>query len=239
MRAFRPYRCLFAVAVLALAALPAGADEKKPLATISVSGTGQVAGVPDEAVISAGVTTEDRNAADALSANAEAMRAVLAALQASGVAERDIATTAISLRPDYARSNSVDREPRIKGYLASNRVSVRVRALEDLGRLLDALGRAGATDIGAVLLRIAEPGPLEDEARRLAVADAKRKAALYAEAAGVELGRLLSISEPGVIHSPQPRFERMAPAMAAESAVPVAAGEQMIGARIQLVYEID
>jgi uncharacterized protein YggE len=125
----------------------------------------------------------------------------------------------------------------IVGYDASNQVTVKVRDLRKLGDALDAfVATAGANNLQGVSFDFNDPAPIMDEARRKAVADARRKAALYAEGAGVKLGPIQSISEGGGYY-PQPVYamSRMAEMKAA---VPVAPGESRISANVSLTYEL-
>lgn len=202
---------------------------------ITVTGEGRVATAPDMATVSLGVTTEADTAAAALSANNEQLAAVLARLVAAGIAERDVQTTGLSLGPRWDHRPG-ENQPRVTGYIASNQVTVRVRALDRLGALLDAAVADGANTLNGLSFGVAEPQPLLDDARTRAVADARRKAMLYAAAAGVELGALVSLSEAVEMGGPQPMFRQMADAMA--EAVPVAGGEVGLNAVVTLIYEI-
>ena len=127
----------------------------------------------------------------------------------------------MSLAPvmDYSSNN----RPKVTGYQASNQVTVRVRALDTLGTVLDQTVSDGANEFHGLSFGLAEPGPALDAARMSGVKDARRKAEMMAEAAGVKLGKLLSLSEQGF--SPQPRMMMRAEAAVASDAVPVAAGE--------------
>lgn len=219
---------------------PAVAAEEKDPGLLTVSGRGEVKAVPDEARIGAGVVREARTAGEALAANSQAVRNVLAALRQAGVEERDVRTRQVSLSPVYEPRPKRDRPRQIVGYRASNQLSIRARDLEKLGALMDALVVAGATNLNGPHFAHGEPRPLQDEARRRAVQDARRKAELYAEAAGVTLVRLLRLDEGGV-SIPRPR-RMMAARVELDSAprgpVPIAVGENVIGASVTLVYEI-
>ena len=222
---------LAAAAALVLAGLPAWAAGQG--GRITVTGAGSVAVVPDMATITLGVTTEGKTAAAALSANSADLAKVMDGLTAAGIAARDIQTSGLSLNPRWQQgATSGDRQ--ITGFVASNMVTVRVRALEGLGGALDALVGAGANTLNGLSFGLADPGPSTDAARRAAVADAIARAELYAKAAGVTLGRVVAIHETG---QPGPRpLARMA--LAAE-AVPVAAGELSVDASVTMVFAID
>lgn len=224
-----------------LAAMPARADTPAPsvplshLAQLTMSGEGRIEAAPDMATVSLGVVSEAATAAAALAGNSDEVARVLANLRAAGLEARDIQTTGLSLGPVWTQ---VDREaaPRITGYSARNGVTVRVRDLDALGGILDAAVKDGANTLDGLAFGMQEPGPLMDEARRRAVADARRRAEIVAEAAGLRLGRVLSVSEGGGGGGPVPQF-RMDAAMVAE-AVPVAGGEVGLAARVTMVWEI-
>ena len=229
-------RCLF-ISLALIWALPVAAQDVTDLRRLTVTGEGRVEAPPDMATLSMGVQTEARTAARALSDNSEAMAQVLAQLRAADIAERDLQTSGLSLSPRWERVQSTSGQTqRVVGYVASNQLTVRVRALETLGGLIDTVVGDGANRLNGLQFATQEPGPLRDEARRRAVADARAKAELYAAAAGVALGDVLAISEPGFSAAPQ-QMLRMDAEMATAS-VPVAAGEVSLRAQITIVYEI-
>lgn len=205
--------------------------------SIRVRGVGGVDAAPDQAIVLAAVVDQKARAGAALEANSVAMRGVLAKLAEFGVAEADIRTRGFAVTPIFERRERGTATPRIIGYRAVNRVEVKVRALARLGAILDALVAAGADRIDGIRFSIANPGPLADEARRLAMADALRKAKLYAEAAGVSVGRVLDIAEDNV-RIPRPRMIQAAK-MDARAAVPISPGEQRVSATVTVVYQME
>lgn len=226
---------LAALSVLPMmVAMPVMANDN-PVPQISVTGEGRVEARPDMATISMGVTSEAQTAAEAMSANAAQLGEVLDNLRAAGIEDRDLQTSGLSLNPNW-NHNSNDGAPRIQGYVASNQLTVRVRTLEKLGMILDAAVKDGANTLNGVSFGVTNPEPLLDEARKRAVADARRRAELLTEAAGVELGKVLSIAEGGGYTPPQPQF-RMAEGMMADS-VPVAEGEVSLSVSVTLVWGI-
>ncbi|GGH30735.1 hypothetical protein SAMN05444007_105126 [Cribrihabitans marinus] len=221
-----------AVIVAAVAGL-AQADERR----IAVTGTGQVEAAPDMAVITLGVTEQAPQAQEAMRANSEAVARVLERLADMGVESRDVQTRDLSLSPVWSnRRANQEAPPEITGYVASNRVVVRVRELSALGRILDAAITDGANDFNGLQFSVAEPKPLTDAARAKAVADAVDKAGQLAAAAGVTLGPVVSITEGGGGPRPVPRMAEMA--MADSGAVPVAAGEVSVSVSVSMVFEI-
>lgn len=227
---------LVGIAMSMLAVGTAAAQEGDGHRSLVVVGTGEAAARPDIAEVQAGVVTEAASAREALTANNQAMSALHQTLSSFGIEERDIQTAGFNVFPVYAHDERGNKPPRIAAYRVENRVAVKVRDLKRLGELLDAVVSRGANTVQDIRFDVAEPEPLRDEARTDAVADARRKAELYAKAAGVALGRVLSLREEDV-GMPPPR-PYMARAMAAEAAVPVAPGELTFEALVVITYEI-
>lgn len=219
------FAALLAVLSPALAAAPR---------TLSMSGHGEVQAAPDQAQVTAGVTTAAPTAAAALSANTARMKTVFAALEKMGVPEKNIQTVNFSVSPQY--TNGADNQPpRLTGYQVSNDVSLRLDNVGRLGAALDALVGAGANQMNGISFSIRDPAPLLDKARADAVANARARAQTYARAAGVTLGPILSISEGGG-DAPRPLYKAVM--MSAARAVPVAAGEESVTADVAMVWEI-
>ncbi|KUJ85762.1 hypothetical protein AVO45_01905 [Ruegeria marisrubri] len=202
---------------------------------ITVNGTGSVEAAPDMATLSLGVTTQADEAAAAMRANSQAVAAVLSQLDQKGIEPRDIQTRNLSVAPIWSGRPQKEEERRITGFVASNRVFVRVRDLDHLGEILDAVISKGANDLGGLSFALQEPEPLAAEARARAVADASEKARQLAEAAGVTLGRVISIDEHG---GARPVMRRAEMAMADAGNVPVAPGEISVEVSVSMVFEI-
>ena len=226
MRILSPFLLAAALSATSVAAWA----ESTP--TITVSGTAVIAAVPDLATISLGVTTNGATAAEAMAANSTAVAAVLARLQAAGVEARDTQTSSLSLNPNWV-TNAAGTGSEIQGYVASNMLTVRVRALDKVGPVLDAVIADGANTLNGLTFGLQNPRPTEDEARKQAVADAVARATLIATAAGAKLGPLVAITEGGSVGpAPGPMYR-----MAAE-AVPVAGGEVEVSATITMVFQL-
>ena len=202
---------------------------------LTVSGEGSAFAVPDMAVITMGASAQAFSAKDAMDETSDITRAILEELSAFDVAPRDIRTSDLSLSPVWSNRAQNGGPPQIDGYQASNRLTVRVRDLDQLGLILDAVLSDGANRLSGLQFKLSDPKPVIEDARRLAVADARAKAALYAEAAGVELGDLIRLSEGG---ARAPRPEMLSIARSADAGVPVAEGETELRASVTLVYEI-
>lgn len=220
------------VAAALLLSAPAWAADPR---LISMNGHGEVKGAPDQVQITAGVMTSAPTAAQALSANTARMKGVFSALEKMGVPARNIQTTNFSISPQYTGGNNNER-PRLTGYQVNNNVSVRLDDVTRLGSALDALVTAGANQMNGINWSIREPAPLLAKARAEAIADARLRAETYAKAAGVTLGPIQSISESGAVMPPRPMYRVMA--MQADSAVPVAAGEESVAADVSVTWEI-
>jgi uncharacterized protein YggE len=202
--------------------------------TVTVVGTGSVSAAPDMAEITSGVVTQAPTAAQALAANSQAMERLLQALGTLGIAARDIQTTSISVSP-VRRQGRDGQPPEITGYEVTNQVRVKVRDLPGLGRVLDQQVGQGANLVHGIQFGRQEPVPLQDEARKRAMADARRKAELYAGAASLRVGRVVAVQEAG---APSPRPE-MAPRVMMSAAVPVAPGEQEIQASVTVTFTLE
>lgn len=219
-------RVLFVLFVAALALAPAQAAEK----LVTVTGEATVAVAPDTAMIRLGVSTQEKSAREASEANAKQMTAVLAAIKDTGVADRDIQTSRLSLQPQYDPNKS--GTARLTGFQASNQVTVRIRDIDKLPTVLDRAITAGANEMSGIEFVVSEQSNLLDQARDDAIADARRKAELYAKAAGAKLGRVVSITEEGSAPPPRPIQALRA------GAVPIAPGEQTLRAIVTVSYEL-
>ncbi|MBA4035889.1 MAG: SIMPL domain-containing protein [Bradyrhizobium sp.] len=225
------YSLAIALVSATLLSAPALA-QTAPSPAVSVTGEATVSVAPDQAQIDGGVTSDARTAREASEANNAAMNKVMQALKGAGIEERDTQTSRLSLQPQYA-PNRTGTSP-ITGYRASNRVTIRLRDVTKVANVIDVLAGAGANDIGGINFTVSQPSKHLDEAREKAVADARRKAEIYAKAAGVTLGEPLSISEEG---APAPLFRgKMAAPMAAGA--PVAQGEETLSVTVNVSWAI-
>lgn len=228
---------LTVISVFSLA-LPLSAQEREPpIRTLVLMGSGEVRARPDIAIITIGVTKRADTARDALTQNNDAMRGIIDHLKQAGIQPKDIQTSNFTVSPAYIYDNQNREPPKIVGYDVSNQVTVTVRKLEDVGAILDQVVSKGSNQIYGIGFSIDNPRPLEDEARRLAVGDAKRKAKLYADSAGISLGRIVNILE-HLQPPPVPVYMKAQRMEAADGSVPVAEGEQVISAQVNISWEI-
>ncbi len=224
--------------------VPASADDKPEMRTISVTGTGRVSAPPTTAEINIGVITQGATAKEALAANTESMTALQGVLKESGVASKDVQTTQLNVSPQYSQPapfqpGQPQKEfvPRIVGYQVQNTVSITARDLAKLGTLLDAVVTAGANQMNGITFQIDKPESLLDVARKQAMADAKQKAELMAGEAGVVVGLPISIRDE-ISAPPAPPMMGRAMMSMAKSPVPIAGGEQELSVNVHIVYEL-
>jgi uncharacterized protein YggE len=228
---------MFAALTLAALIPPAMAVERPGHGfgpSIVVQGVGVVTARPDMAVLNAGVTSQSATAKAALAAHKEIMAKVLAGLAAFGIADGDVQSRHVNLRPVYPRKNQNDGVRAPVAFRASGQVRVRLRQIGRLGEMLDRLTAAGVNNLSGLHFAVAKPEPLQDRARVLAIGEAKRRAQLYAAEAGVELGPVLRIREGGG-HGPRPEFRAMSPSSAGRA---VAVGETEFRITVSVVYAI-
>lgn len=211
----------------------AGAGDDKPPRTITVSAAGRVAVVPDRARITSGVTAEGATAREALTANSAAMQKVIAALKAGGIDAKDIQTSQFRVEPRYTRPEE-GQSSKIDGYSVTNQVEVLVRDLDKLGDILDRLVSAGANQSSGLAFEVSKAETALDDARKEAVANARRRAELYAAAAGAEVGEVLTITEGEASPPPRPVFAR---ALKAE-AVPIERGTETLEANVTITWAL-
>jgi uncharacterized protein YggE len=201
---------------------------------IQVAGNGEVSARPDTALISLGVSTEDRDVQQAVGANSAAIDKIIAELSKGGIDSRDIQTANFSVFPQYDQDKSGISAPR--SFRVSNTVEVTVRDLDALSKILGSVVAAGSNQINGLSFFFREPQPLLQEARKRAVEDAKRKAEVLARAAGVKLGRLTMISDTGT--AAPPVYHARAFAAGAGRNVPIEAGESTLSAQVTMIWEI-
>jgi hypothetical protein len=227
----------------AAAAPPATAQTSRPeqttlvqgaMLTINASGTSEAA--PDMATISLGVVTDGPTAAAALAENSRRMNALMQALRRAGIAERDIQTAYVSVNPQYQyRENS---PPVVTGYQASNTVSAKVRNVDNVGRAIDAAVGAGGNTVNGISFSHQDPDAQLDIARRDAVAEARRRADLYAEALGMRVARVVAVSEGGGYAPPIPMPVEARLMADGGGGTPVAPGQIETRVDVNITFEL-
>lgn len=208
---------------------------------IRITGEGEASVRPDLAILNIAVMREAKTARDALTANNDAMAAVIAAMKSSGIADRDLQTSGIQINPryDYPKNADGTQQAVLAAYQVTNSLSVRIRDLEKTGEILDKSVSLGVNQGGGIVFTNDDPSAAREEARKQAVADAMAKAKTLSEAAGVSLGRVLEISESAAFGSPVPMVQAKFRAdAAAPAAVPVEAGENTYRIQVDMTIEL-
>jgi uncharacterized protein YggE len=196
---------------------------------VVVTGSGTARAVPDVVVLAVRVEVEDADASGSLARAAAASTALLEAAAAGGVADPDRRTTDVGVQPHW----DADRE-RVIGYRAHQRVRLRVRDIAAVGDLLTALARAAgdAFRVDDLRFEVDDPSELLEQARAAAFADARSRAAQYADLAGRPLGAVLRVVEGDGAAAPVARGMAMAASM------PVAAGESEVRAAVVVRFAL-
>ena len=202
--------------------------------SVSVSAEGRVSAAPDRAAITAGVQTEAATAKEAMASNNAAIAKVIDGLKALGIQARDIQTTALQVNPRYSNPTG-NRAPTINGYTAVNQIHIIVQDLKRLGEVLDQAIALGANQMGGIQFDVSKAETLKDEARKQAMANARRRAELYAAAAGAILGDVLMISENANVMQPQV-YAGARVSMAA--AVPVESGSMELSTTAHVTWAL-
>ena len=206
----------------------------------SVSGIGKVTAPPDMATINTGVVSEAADANEALKMNNLAVEQLMFTLSQAGIAEKDIQTSNFNVSPKYEHTErGKKRRAELIGYTVSNQLFVRVRKVNQLGKILDSLVKAGSNQLSGISFGIADTDNLMDLARIAAIKDAQHRAELYATTAGVKLGKVVSIVEQSS-YAPVPRSRKLSMlSMEAADKVPIATGEHELSVSVQAHFELE
>lgn len=204
----------------------------------TVTGEGKVTAVPDIAQVSLGFTANGTNVSQVQSQANSTINSISAAIKKLGVGEKDIQTTSYNLRPDY--DYSANRQT-IKGYVIDVNLSVKVRDFAKINQVIDAGTASGANQVGGLNFTLddATREKLTSQARKIAIDQAKKKAGEIAQESGINLGKIINVSEGGN------DFVRPLPMMAAKSvdgggpSVPtqIEPGSSEISLSVTLSYE--
>jgi uncharacterized protein YggE len=236
-------RTLIALALLAAPiSVPAAAQQAADInQTISgtrldLSVTGEATRVPDLAIVTAGVVTRSANAATAIQDNADRMNRVIEALKRAGIADRDIQTSSINLNAEYRYPDN--QPPQLTGYTATNQLTVKFHDIRSSGKILDALVAQGVNQISGPNLTVEHPEQALDEARAKAVAEGRARAELYARSLGMQVVRVVSISESGGYAPPPPAPPMPMMARAEAAYTKIVPGEQQLQVNLSMVFEL-
>lgn len=201
---------------------------------LDLNATGEVAQVPDVALVSAGVVTRASTATSAMQQAADRMSRVRSALKAAGIADRDIQTSSLNLNPEYSFENNVQR---LTGYSASNQLTVRFRDVANAGKILDVLVAQGANQINGPNLVVDHPEAALDRARAAAIANGRARAELYARSMGQRVVRIVSVAESGGGYAPPPPMPMMM-ARAERDSTKIDPGEQKLQVTLSMTFEL-
>ena len=201
---------------------------------INATGTGTVSGTPDTVTVSLGVTTRAAGASQALAANNKAANTLISKLRAFGLGEKDLQTSGLYIYPTYNDQGSA-----INGYEVSNSVTATLHKLDKAGKLIDTAQKAAgdAIRVDGISFSFADDSELRAKARAAAVKQAMTQAKQLADAAGVQVGQILSISEGSGYDNPMPMYAR-ADADSASGSAPILPGSADLAVTVQLTVAI-
>ncbi|HVK81868.1 MAG TPA: SIMPL domain-containing protein [Verrucomicrobiae bacterium] len=233
---FKITRVLFAIAAIFSVTALAACNREGTLLTVHATSTTRT--TPDLAVVTLGVVARGGTAREAQAAQATRMQAIMAAVQAAGVEENEVQTVGYMLDPIYAYPRNA--APRITGYQSRNTIAIRVRDLNAVGALIDATVADGANELQGIQFTYLDEEASLDRARAQAVAQARVRADRYAEAAGMRVARVLSITEPGGAVPPIEVRQDYARAMNVEQSAGAAISPGQLDNRsaVTVVYEL-
>jgi len=208
---------------------------------IWVSGTGEVTGAPDVAILTLGVEAQEETVSEAQSEAAEAMSDIVASLKANGVADKDIQTQwyTISIVTKWDKDTE---EQIVVGYKVTNMVTAKLRDINKAGTVIDAVALAGGdlTRVEGISFTIDDPTSYFTQARQEAMEDAEAKAQQMADLAGVGLGKAFYMSESGgYIPQTYPVRDYYSGFEESAATTPISAGELEITLTVQVAYAID
>jgi|1185.fasta_scaffold15081_2 uncharacterized protein len=235
----RTLLCALIAGLIFVFSAPASAQAPDAPGTLVIIGEAEQTGTPDIALVTVGVARESDTAAAALRSTNQAMRDIIDLVEKRGVRGRDIQTSNLSLQPRYGRPQRAagpDDRPVITGYIASNQLSLKIRNIETLGRLLDDVVSAGSNEIRNLSFDVDDRSKMLEQARFQAVQDARKKAALYAAAADIRLGEIVNLQEEA--GGAQPRTSAARGALESASAVPIETGEIALRTRVRIIWRI-
>jgi len=225
---------------------PGGVNAPGPIKVVSqqegiwVTGEGKMSVTPDIASLNLGVESQEATVAAAQAKAAEAMDKVMTALKNAGIADKDIQTAYFNIYPVTYWDDQTQREVTV-GYRVSNTVTAKIRVLDTVGSVIDAVVAAGGdlTRIDSLSFSLDDPTIYNKELREKAMADAKAKAEQLAQLAGVSLGQPTYVTESSYVPSPIYRDVAMgAMPIPAPAPTPVSPGEMDITLNVQVTYAI-
>lgn len=213
----------------------AEAQEQRQGRWVMVAGHGSVEAPPDMAEISTGVVSEANTAREALTANNAAMAKLIDGIKAAGIDAKDIRTEQFQISPRYRTYK--ERGQQIDGYTVRNQVTVKVREIAKLGDILDKMVTLGANQASNINFIVSDAEKRKDEARKLAMANAKNRARILAESAGARVGPVLTISEE--VAGPRPPRPMVARSSMSADSVPIEMGSETLVVRVEVAFQLE
>jgi len=203
----------------------------------TVTGEGKVSVKPDIATVNVGVQAQGTTVEEVQNNLNKDSNAVTMAIKAMGIDEKDIKTSNYNLSPTYDYSSS---RQQITGYQASSNVTIKVRKIDTANGVVDAATKAGANTVGGISFDVDDKTKAENEARKLAVADAKAKAELAAQTTGFTLGKIINYQESTNNNRMMPMYAKTEMAMDAGAGAPtqLSVGSTDIELTVTLSYEV-
>jgi uncharacterized protein YggE len=206
---------------------------------LDVSAQSAIQASPDIATLQIGVVTKAATAEQARKENAQKMNTAFAILKEKNIDAKDYQTTGVNLSPDYVYEK--EKAPRIAGYQAVNNLNVKLRDLDKVSDVIDALVAKGVNQINGPNFNVDKPETFLNKARQDAMKKADDRARVYAQATGLRVQRIVSISENANMAMPRPYM--MKAAMAADTvsmeSTPVAPGQIDLDVTVNVVYELN
>jgi uncharacterized protein YggE len=208
--------------------------EFAPTSTISVNATGEVFAKPDIATVSLSVVKEARAVVDAQKQNTEAINKITKFLKDSGVEDKDLKTTGYNIYPLY---DYLEKQGRVfKGYEVRQSLEVKIRKIDEAGKILSGAAEAGANEVSGLSFKIDDEEALKRVARKQAIDKAKEKAEQLAKDLNIDLLRLVNFSESGDM--PMYMTAKAEGIGMGGSAPEIPTGENKISVTVNLTYEI-
>jgi uncharacterized protein YggE len=218
--------------------------DNKVINTITVSGTGEIVVKPDIATVSFGVTAENLDVAKAQTESATKINNIIAFLKTKGVEEKDIKTTNYSIYPRYNYVGATTYYPYtgrqvLAAYVISQNIEVKIRNIADAGAVLTGVGEFGVTDVSGLTFTVDNQDAVKDQARDLAITDAKAQAKVLANGLGVKLVKITSFSEGGNYPVYYAMDKAAVSGMGGGVVAPqIPTGENKITSTVSVTYEI-
>ena len=213
-----------------------GYNRPFPAATVTVSGEGKVFVKPDVAIMNIGVLKQGADLVSTQRSAADVINRVVEMAKREGVEEKDIKTTSYSISPRY---DYKDGTQIFRGYEVHQNLEVKLRDLGKVGGILSRSAEFGANQVGSIQFTVDDPKTAKEEARAMAIKDAREKAARLAKNLNINLKKLVSYSESGGgFPPPTPFFGKAAEFGLSGDFPAIPSGENEVNVFVNLVYEI-